>query len=827
MLAPGTQGNLASEPEKSDLREIQSGQSSLINKVQPHFMLVPSLACQASCFYCFGPHQGTAMSPGAMESALDFMARIVNETHQRKAKVTFHGGEPLLAGHGLWRQALQGLRERFGPQRYEVALQSNLWLMDEEFCELFREHGVEVGTSLDGPEAITDAQRGPGYFQRTLAGIRLAEARGLQVGCIATFTPASARRWREVFDFFLSQRLCFSVHAAVPSLDHADTQEAISPGQFGDLLCAMLDYYVQHRHDLKVSSLDQMCQAFGCGTGKVCTFRNCLGMFLAIDPTGDIYPCQRFCGRPGYRLGTLDEQSSLEELLHSPVAKGMHRREQCVREACDGCPHLDYCLGGCPYNAWAAQDQDKVRDPYCPAYRAAFDHIQARLLKEVASERNIGAMAERPWDGREHPLFRAGPLIDLVRQGPHPSQVARSARRIVAAVELARGPNLDAVASRLVRQGVCRCRQSALVSLARLQRQLQPRPGLLNNLYLHVTFRCQLHCTHCYARADALGRSQGEMPVEAVGQLVRQAREAGFRQVVITGGEPLVHSCREDLLAALQAARSWAAPMNLVLRTNLALRLEEDDLSRLALAFDQVVVSLDGSEQTHDARRGRGSYAATLKNLEGYLKLAPHIPDAGELSLATVMRSADIQGKAGEAVREAAARLRIKRVRFRPLLPLGRAADWNEPPVSEALGTHLDPVELLESGFQPSASCGLGQNLYVEPSGDSYPCYACCQPEANLGNVIDPGLGAVLHSVGFRQLAAQTVDTNLHCRTCELRYLCGDTCRAWSGKPAQGHPGLYSPGCEGRRQRANLLLVAALHYLPPGQLSEVTPCSDG
>jgi uncharacterized protein len=27
----------------------------------PAFMIVPSLACQASCKYCFGPHRGAVM----------------------------------------------------------------------------------------------------------------------------------------------------------------------------------------------------------------------------------------------------------------------------------------------------------------------------------------------------------------------------------------------------------------------------------------------------------------------------------------------------------------------------------------------------------------------------------------------------------------------------------------------------------------------------------------------------------------------------------------------------------------------------------------------
>jgi sulfatase maturation enzyme AslB (radical SAM superfamily) len=133
--------------------------SSLGHSPQPQFMLVPSLACAAACSYCFGPHQGPTMSPETMESALDLVAHIAAQTRQRKVKVTFHGGEPLLAGHGLWRQALEGLRQRFDPRGYEVGVQSNLWLLDDEFCELFCDHCVDVGTSLDGPEPITDAQR--------------------------------------------------------------------------------------------------------------------------------------------------------------------------------------------------------------------------------------------------------------------------------------------------------------------------------------------------------------------------------------------------------------------------------------------------------------------------------------------------------------------------------------------------------------------------------------------------------------------------------------------------------------------------------------------
>ena len=86
------------------------------------------------------------MSPQTMDATLDFMAKIAEETGQRKVKITLHGGEPLQAGHELWRQALQGLELRLGRGRYEVALQSNLWLLDDEFCQLFAQYKVEIGT---------------------------------------------------------------------------------------------------------------------------------------------------------------------------------------------------------------------------------------------------------------------------------------------------------------------------------------------------------------------------------------------------------------------------------------------------------------------------------------------------------------------------------------------------------------------------------------------------------------------------------------------------------------------------------------------------------
>jgi uncharacterized protein len=181
--------------------------------------------------------------------------------------------------------------------------------------------------------------------------------------------------------------------------------------------------------------------------------------------------------------------------------------------------------------------------------------------------------------------------------------------------------------------------------------------------------------------------------------------------------------------------------------------------------------------------------------------------------LACVMRADDIQGPPGDAVQELARRLGVRRTRFRPLLPLGRARDWEEPPTSEALGSHVEPMELIERGFHPVSTCGIGQNLYVEPSGESFPCYAYHRPQSYLGNVIVDGLQTVLGSDAFGDLSCHCVDTNVKCQRCEVRYLCGGACRAWGGPANQFNLDASPPECSGLNARAYRLLAAAKEYL--------------
>src|SRR5664279_2799603 len=104
----------------------------------PHLMLVPTLACPASCAYCFGPHAGgKTMGRETLENVVEWQlalgaeadATLAGGPHSGILEITFHGGEPLVPGLDWYREALPLLRDGLAPRRVRFAVQSNLWLL--------------------------------------------------------------------------------------------------------------------------------------------------------------------------------------------------------------------------------------------------------------------------------------------------------------------------------------------------------------------------------------------------------------------------------------------------------------------------------------------------------------------------------------------------------------------------------------------------------------------------------------------------------------------------------------------------------------------------
>ncbi len=115
----------------------------------------------------------------------------------------------------------------------------------------------------------------------------------------------------------------------------------------------------------------------------------------------------------------------------------------------------------------------------------------------------------------------------------------------------------------------------------------------------NVTRACNLHCMHCYAKADGAAHERELSHEEAV-SVLDDLSGFGVPVVLFSGGEPLM---RPDLVELARYAVGKG--MRAVISTNGTL-IDEDTAGRLKdIGLSYVGVSLDGMEEVNDRFRGR------------------------------------------------------------------------------------------------------------------------------------------------------------------------------------------------------------------------------
>jgi sulfatase maturation enzyme AslB (radical SAM superfamily) len=133
--------------------------------------------------------------------------------------------------------------------------------------------------------------------------------------------------------------------------------------------------------------------------------------------------------------------------------------------------------------------------------------------------------------------------------------------------------------------------------------------GVAPILQLHPTRRCNIACAHCYSSSGPQARDV--LGPELLLKCIEDAAELGYRQLAVSGGEPLLYGPLEDLL---RHARAHGMVTTVTTNGMLATQAR---WGRLAPWIDVAAISVDGRPDEHDAMRRRpGAFARTCANLQ-------------------------------------------------------------------------------------------------------------------------------------------------------------------------------------------------------------------
>jgi radical SAM protein with 4Fe4S-binding SPASM domain len=130
-----------------------------------------------------------------------------------------------------------------------------------------------------------------------------------------------------------------------------------------------------------------------------------------------------------------------------------------------------------------------------------------------------------------------------------------------------------------------------------------PIPSL-RYLLLNITDRCNLVCKHCY-----LG-NPGNMEIDKgiFEKAVSQFEEMGGLKLMISGGEPLLHSQFWELMEILPSYE-----LRVVVLSN-GTHFDESAAKKISNYVNEVQISIDGL-QSHDLFRGKGSFEKAMRGI--------------------------------------------------------------------------------------------------------------------------------------------------------------------------------------------------------------------
>ncbi len=382
-------------------------------------------ACNLDCTYCYYVHKADLLvdeTPRLSEELLEtFVQQYIEDQDAQSIVFTWHGGEPTLLGIDFFRKVVELQQKHAGAKSVENNIQTNGLLLDESWCEFFKQHRFQVGLSIDGPKHLHDAFRvargGEPSFDRVYRAAKLLQRYGIFFNTLTVVHSANARQPDDVYNF-LTQELGTRWIQWLPCVERKDyrttapdrwdidempvlgtdaakpgnpqsvvTDWSVDPDDWGEFLRRTFDLWVQD--DLGkvfVNWYESLIGQWMRQPARLCVLAEVCGRsLLVVEKDGSIYPCDRFV-YPEYKLGNLgDKNCRLAEIAYAPRQRKFGcRKRDTLPDYCKQCEYRFACNGGCPiYRFLKTPDGQPGLSYLCSGFRKFLAHADPYLRQIV------------------------------------------------------------------------------------------------------------------------------------------------------------------------------------------------------------------------------------------------------------------------------------------------------------------------------------------------------------------------------------------------------------------------------------------------------------
>lgn len=270
----------------------------------------PTLSCNMRCRHCFN---GNDLNTS---SALDIstvcrMIEIAGKEY-RKVRITFHGGEPTLAGMDYYKSIFKFQKqiESYNDTSFENVITTNGLLLNDKFIDLLVMNNVLINVSFDGPYNYILREHSDKVYENILK----LQSRNAKLNIFCTISEESYTHITEIYKWFNERGLDFKILPIEKRGYARENQELImNPAKFVKALADAYRFWIQDKNcRIHFLTFEDFAKLESDKQFKPYWFNR----KLALNPDGRIYPF----GRPNdihYCLGRPEEINSFKECFEA------------------------------------------------------------------------------------------------------------------------------------------------------------------------------------------------------------------------------------------------------------------------------------------------------------------------------------------------------------------------------------------------------------------------------------------------------------------------------------------------------------------------------
>jgi uncharacterized protein len=314
--------------------------------------------CNLKCKYCFadeGEYKGKRelMSAEIGKKAIDFV--IKNSGPRKNIEIDLFGGEPLMAFDAIKEIVDYGRElEKVHNKVIRFTMTTNATLLTDEIMKYIDKNMGNVVLSIDGRKEVNDAVRvrfdKSGSYDTIVPKIKkMVNMRdsSKQYYVRGTFTRNNLDFYQDVLHL---AELGFKEISIEPVVLPKDDQLSLREE---DLPVIFEQYDKLYDELLSRAGKDNEFKFYHFNidiNGGPCVYKRISGCgagheYVAITPSGDIYPCHQFVGNKDYLMGNVNDGN-----LDLSISKEFKEAHIYNKPVCRECWARFYCSGGCQAN---------------------------------------------------------------------------------------------------------------------------------------------------------------------------------------------------------------------------------------------------------------------------------------------------------------------------------------------------------------------------------------------------------------------------------------------------------------------------------------------